>query len=124
MAIRTRVPLARKILSTSSPDAVRMGWVSCRVSSTLTCEMEDEERIHKVVQVTNTHLPRQVGYTGVSPQYLTCERVEVGKGVHELAVFFFAECAAKFSTKGFLYVVVTGEFNKGPLCVTSTEALE
>jgi len=82
--------------------------------------MEDERR----VQDTTTHLPRQLRHTRARPKYLRRERVEVGKGVHELAVFTFAEYAAKFSTKGFLHVLVAGEFDKGPLHVTSNETSE
>ena len=70
------------------------------------------------------HIPIQLGHTGVCPKYFRRERVEVGKGAHELAVCGvcpIAECAAKFSTKGFLHVGVTGEFDKGPLCETSND---
>jgi len=76
------------------------------------------------VQDTSAHLPGQLGHAGVCPEYLRDERVEVGKRVHELGVFIFAERAAKFSTKGFLHVLVAGEFDKGPLCVTSSETSE
>jgi len=51
MLMRMRVHLATKMLSTSSPDA---GWVSGRVSSTLS--IENEEKVQEVVQVTTTHL--------------------------------------------------------------------
>ena len=74
------------------------------------------------MQVTSyTYLPRQLGHTRVPPKYLRDKRVKVGKGVHELAVFLFAERAAKFSTERFLHVGVAGEFDKGPLCVTSND---
>ena len=78
-------------------------------------------RFKKIRKVTTTYLPRHLGHTGVGPEYLRDERVEVRKGVHELAVFLFAERTAKFSTKGFLDVLVAGEFDKRPLCVTSDE---
>ena len=70
------------------------------------------------MQDATAHIPIQLGDTRVCPQYLGRECVEVGKGVDELAILAFTERAAKFSAEGFLYVVVEGEFDKGPLCVT------
>ena len=84
-----------------------------------------EEKVRKVVQVKNyTYLPRQLWHTGVSPKYLSDERIEVGKGVHELAILLFAERVAEFGMKRFLHVGVAGEFDKGPLCVASNETSE
>ena len=70
------------------------------------------------MQGTTTHISIQLRDAGVRPKYLGGERVEIGKGVHDLAIcgiFPVAERAEKFSTKCFLHVRVTGEFDKGPL---------
>ena len=81
----------------------------------------------KRVQDITAHRPIQLGHTWVSPKYLRRERVEVGKGAHELAkcgVCLFAERAANFGTKGGLHVGVTSEFDKSPLCETSHDSSE
>ena len=92
-----------------------MGWVSGRVSSTCTCEHGRWKEVQKRVQDTTIHLPSQLGHAWVYPKYLGRERVEVWKGVHERAIFTFAERIAEFGTESFLHVVVAGEFDKGPL---------
>ena len=62
----------------------------------------------------STNLSRHLLKRGVQPEYLMCDRIEVGKAVHEFVVsrvFPWGKFTVELSTQGVLYVGVTAEFD-------------
>jgi len=102
-----------KILSTSSPDAVRMGCESGTTSSS--CAFTNGRRgvrRPRVLEAGETDLSGQLEYRGTHPQHFTGHRIKIRKFIHELVVRWFLDLGCcDFTAEVFLDIGVAGEFD-------------